>query len=59
MVFLPTSGTPATPDGIPAYFWKRASAPFFHVIAFLFNLSLSQGDIPFPWKTAIVVYTCV
>ena len=44
-----------TPDGIPAYFWKRASAPFFHVIAFLFNLSLSQGVMPFQWKTAIVV----
>ena len=44
-----------TPDGIPAYFWKRASAPFFHVTAFLFNLSLSQGVILFQWKTAIVV----
>ena len=44
-----------TPNGIPAYFWKRASAPFFHVIVFLFNLSLSQGVIHFQWKTAVVV----
>ena len=36
-----------TLDSIPACFWKKASAPFFHVIAFLFNLSLSQGVIPF------------
>ena len=49
-----------SPNGIPAYFWKRASAPFFHVIAFLFDLSLSQGVKPFQWKTAIVVaYPCL
>ena len=44
-----------TPDNIPAYFWKRAAAPLFHIICLLFNLSLVQGIIPSQWKTAIIV----
>ena len=44
-----------TPDNIPAYFWKKAAAPLFHVICLLFNLSLVQGIVPSQWKTAIIV----
>ena len=44
-----------SPDGIPAFFWKRSYFPILQVILFLFNLSFAQGIIPHQWKSAIVV----
>ena len=44
-----------SPDGIPAFFWKRCCFPILQVTLFLFNLSFAQGVIPVQWKSAIVV----
>ena len=46
-----------SPDGIPAFFWKRSYFPILQVILFLFNLFLAQSIISHQWKSAIVVPT--
>ena len=44
-----------SPDGIPAYFWKRSFTALLSVITHLFNLSLEQGVLPRLWKSAIII----
>ena len=44
-----------SPDSIPAYFLKRIAAPIFNVLSYLFMLTLTQGNLPAQWKTAIVI----
>ena len=42
-----------SPDGIPAYFWKRIFFSILNMLWLLFSLRLSQGTLPIQWKSAI------
>jgi hypothetical protein len=43
-----------TPDGIPAYYWKRVSESVACVLCRIFELSMESGSLPSVWKDALV-----
>ena len=44
-----------SPDGIPAFFWKRIFFSILNLLWLLFSLCLSLGTLPIQWKSAIVI----
>ena len=44
-----------SPDGIPAFFWKRVFFSILNLLWLLFSLCLSQGTLPIQWKSVIVI----
>ena len=43
-----------TPDGFPAFFLKSLAPAIAFPLSLLFEMSMSTGDIPLVWKTALV-----
>ena len=48
-----------TPDGIPSYFWKRASAPFFHRLSFFFLISVFHKELYLFNGKLLLLYLCL
>ena len=44
-----------TPEDVPAIFLKRTQDSLIYALSELFNLSISRGQLPPSWKSAIVV----
>ena len=44
-----------SPDGIPAFFWKRIFSSILNLLWLLFSLCLLQGTLPIQWKSAVVI----